>query len=130
MDPRKIVLKQTAVIALGEALCSAVMVGIFTALGYFQWNVLWSALVGSVVIVGNHFAMAVTVNVAADRAQGGDPKQAQKLVQLSSVVRLIVMGVILFAAIKLDANLLALLLPLAFVRPILMVTEFFGKKAD
>lgn len=130
MDTRKIVLKQTAAIAVGELLCCAVMVIIFAALGYFRWNVLWGALVGVAVMVGNHFTMAVWVNVAADRAQEGDVAQAKKMVQRSAVVRLLAMGVILIAAIKLGANVLALLLPLAFVRPILTVTEFFGKKAE
>ena len=104
------------------------MVGVFAALGYFQMNVLWGALAGSVVMIANYFFMAITVNLAADRAEKGEVTQAKKMVQLSSTVRLVVMGVALVVGIKLGANVIALALPLAFLRPILMVTEFFRKK--
>ena len=128
MDHRKTVLKETFAVAVGELVCSALMVGVFAALGYFQMNVLWGALAGSVVMIANYFFMAITVNLAADRAEKGEVTQAKKMVQLSSTVRLIVMGVALVVGIKLGANVIALALPLAFLRPILMVTEFFRKK--
>ena len=130
MDSRKIVLKNTAIMALGELICAAVMVGIFAAFALFSITVLLSALAGCVVMTLNYFFMAVSVNVAADRAAAGQVGQAKKMVQLSSTVRLVCMGVILLAAIKLGANVVALLLPLLFMRPILMVAEFFGKKVD
>ncbi len=130
MDSRKIVFRETAVIAAGELLCSAVMLGVFAALGYFRPNVLWGALGGSLLTILNYFFMAVTVSVAADRAEQGQVQQAQKMVQLSSTVRLVVLGILLFAGIKLGANGLALLLPLLFQRPVLMLAEFFRKKGD
>ena len=112
MDSRKIVFQETAVIAVGEVICSGVMVGVFAALGYFKMNVLWAALGGCLVTVANYFFMAVTASLAADKAMEGQVQQAQKMVQLSSVVRLLAMGVILFAGIKLGANVVALVLPL------------------
>ena len=130
MDSRKIVLKETAIVAVGELLCSAIMVGVFAALGYFQFPVLWSALAGSLVMTANYFFMAITVNQAADRAEKGEVQQGQKMIQTSSVVRLVVMGIAMAVGIKLGANVIALVLPLAFLRPILMVTEFFRKKGD
>ncbi len=128
MDSRKIVWKQTAVIAVGELICSAIMVGVFAALGYFSINVLISALIGSAVMIANHFFMAVTVSLAADRAERGQVEQGKRMVQISSFVRLICMGICLVLGIKLGANVIALVLPLAFTRPILMLAEFFGKK--
>lgn len=130
MDSRKIVFKETAIVAVGELILSAVMVGAFAALGYFQMNVLWGALAGCAVTVANYFFMAVTVSLAADKAQEGQVQQAQKMVQLSSILRLVVMAVVLFIGIRLGANVLALLLPLLFQRPILMLAEFFRKKGD
>lgn len=130
MDSRKIVFKETAIVAIGEFVCSGIMVGIFAALGYFRWNVLWGALGGSLVMIANYFFMAVTVSLAADRAQQGEVEQAKKMVQLSSTVRLVAMGLVLFLGIKLGANVIALVLPLAFARPILMLAEFFRKKGD
>ena len=130
MDSRKLVLKETLTIAIGEVICSAIMVGVFALLGKFSFAVLWSAIAGSVFITANYFFMAVVVNLAADRAEKGQVEQAKKMVQLSSVVRLLLLGGVLFLAIKLNAHVLALLLPLAFSRPILMLAEFFGKKGD
>ena len=130
MDSRKIVFKETAIIAVGELVCSGIMVGVFAALNLFQWNVLWGALAGSAVMIANYFFMAVTVSLAADRAEHGEVEQAKKMVQTSSVFRLLAMGLVLFLGIKLGANVIALVLPLAFARPILMLAEFFRKKGD
>ena len=130
MDSRKIVLQETAILAIGVFLCAGVMVGVFAALGYFQMNVLWGALAGSLVTVGNYFFLAVVVSLAADKATEGQVQQAQKMIRLSSTVRLGVMAVLLFVCIKLGANVLALVLPLAFERPVLMLAEFFRKKGD
>ena len=130
MDSRKIVFKETAIVAVGELICSGLMVGVFSLLGYFKMNVLWGALAGSCVMIVNYFFMAVTVSLAADRAEQGDPQAGQRMVQLSSTVRLVLMGLALFLGIKLGANVIALVLPLAFQRPILMLAEFFRKKGD
>jgi len=130
MDSRKIVYKETAIIAAGELILSTAMVAVFALLGYFKMNVLWGALTGCLVMIANYFFMAVTVSLAADRAEQGDPKGAQNMIQLSSIVRLAVMGVVLVIGIKLGANVIALVLPLAFARPILLLAEFFRKKGD
>ena len=74
--------------------------------------------------------MAVVVSLAADRAQQGQVQQGQKMVRLSSTVRLIAMAGALFIGIKLGANVIALALPLTFARPTLMLAEFFRKKDD
>ena len=130
MDIRKTVLKETAVVAVGELVCAAVMVGIFAALKRFSLTVLFSALAGCAVITMNYLFMSITVSLAADRAEAGDAAKAKNMIQLSSTVRLVCMGLLLFLGIKLGANVVALLLPLVFLRPILMVAEFFGKKVD
>ena len=130
MDSRKIVYRETGIVAVGEILCCALMVGVFAALGFFQMNVLWGALAGAGVMTANYFFMAVTVSLAADKAQQGQTKQAKQMVQISSTVRLILMGIVLVAGIKLGANVIALALPLVFVRPIITVAEFFRKSGE
>lgn len=130
MEARGHVLRETLYMTLGELAGTALTVAVFWALGYFQMNVLWGALAGALVTVGNFFFMAVTVDLAADRAQRGDVKQAQSMVRLSSTVRLVVMGLVLFLCIKLGANVVALLVPLLLERPIVMLCEFFRKKVD
>ena len=130
MESRKEVLKQTGIYAAGILLCSSLMVAVFAALGYFSLNVVLSALVGSITIILNYLFMAITVVLAADKAQKGEPAAGQKMIQLSGVIRLVLMGVVLFAAIKAGGNVIALVLPLAFLRPVLMLAEFFGKKGE
>lgn len=130
MDSRKEVLKETAIVAVGVLIFSALMVGVFAALDYFSLRVVISALVGSAVIILNYFFMAVTVTLAADKAQQGEPAAGQKMIQLSSVVRLLLMGVVLFIGVKAGGNVIALVLPLAFLRPVLMLSEFFRKKGE
>ena len=130
MDSRKIVFRETAIVAVGELVLSGVMVGVFAALGKFNMAVLISALGGSLLMTVNYFFMAVTASIAADRAQNGEVEQGKKLLQTSSLVRLAVLGVLLFVGIRLGANVIALVVPLAFVRPTLLLAEFFRKKGD
>ena len=130
MDSKKLVFRETGIIAIGELVCSGLMVGIFAALGRFDISVLWGALFGTLVMTANYFFMAVTVSLAADRAAQGQVESAKKSVQLSSTVRLLCMGGALILAIKLGTNPIATVLPLAFARPILMLAEFFRKKGD
>lgn len=130
MDSRKKILKDTAVLLVGELIGAALVVAGFAAFNAFSLSVVIGAIVGSVVITANYFAMALVLDLAADRAADNEVKKAQKMIQLSSTVRLLCMGAILLVAIKLGANTIALLLPLLFMRPILMLVEFFGKKGD
>ena len=130
MESRKVVFQETAIVAVGEVICSAVTVGVFAAIGRFQMNVLWGSLAGCGIIIANYFFMAMFASLAADRAAEGNTKQAKNMIQMSSLLRLVLMGVLLFAGFKLGANAIALALPLLLVRPILLVAEFFRKKGD
>lgn len=128
MDSRKIVFKETAIASVGHILVSAAVVGVFALLGRFSMPVLWGAIAGCLIMIVNYFFMDLTISLAADKAERGNPKAAQTMIQLSGVVRLAVMGVLLVVGIKLGANVIALALPLLFARPILLLVEFFRKK--
>jgi CBS domain containing-hemolysin-like protein len=130
MDSRKVVFQETAIIAVGELICSAIMVGVFAALDMFQMRVLWSALIGCLIMIANYFFMAVTVSLAADRAEKGQVEEAQKMIKLSSTIRLLAMAAALLIGVRLGGNVVALALPLVFARPILLLAEFFRKKGD
>lgn len=130
MDSRKEIMKEVGLVAGGVLLCSAAMVGVFAALGAFRFNVLWSALVGSAIIILNYFFMAVTVTQATEKAQQGQPDSGKKLIQLSGLVRLAVMGIALAVGILAGGNVIALVLPLVFLHPVLMLAEFFRKKGE
>jgi len=130
MDSRKIVLQETAIIGIGELICSGIMVGVFAAFDKLNAGVLISALAGSLLMTANYFFMAVTASLAANRAEKGEVAEAKKMIRLSSTVRLLLLGLMLFAGIKLGGNVIALALPLIFARPILMLAAFFRKKGD
>ena len=128
MDSRKIVFRETGIIVVGEVILSAVMVAVFAALGYFQMNVLWGALAGCLVTTVNYFFLALVVCLASDRAAAGEVTQAQKMIQMSAVTRLLATGALLAVAILLGGNVIATVIPLLFLRPIMLVAEFFKKK--
>ena len=131
MDSRKFVLKETLFVALGEALCVAAMMGIFFLLGKFDRTVVLGGILGGLVAVGNFFFMAVSAMVAADKAEQQDVKGGQAVMNSSYPIRMILMAVVLFAGIKSGfCNVFALVIPLVFVRPVLMIGEFFRKSGE
>ena len=131
MDSRKIVLKETAVVAVGQVICVAVMLGVFALLHKFDRSVLLGGIFGGLLSVLNFFFMSLTVMAAADKAEAQDVKGGKVTVQLSAPVRLILLFVILVVLAKTGlCNVFALAIPLVFNRPILMVGEFFRKKGE
>lgn len=129
MDERKELLRQTGVVALGEALGVAAMIGIFALLGKMNMSVLWGGLVGGLVAIGNFFVMAMGVYIAADKAKNQDVKGGQAAIKGSYTLRLIVMAVVLIAFAKSGiCNVIALVIPLVFVRFTLTLWEFFRRK--
>lgn len=128
MDSRKFILRKTALIALGQALCVAVMVGVFALLGDCDRSVLLGGILGGVIAVGNFFVMAVCADLAADKAEKGNVQAGQALVRASYIGRLAVVAILLFALVKSGlCHVVAAVVPLIFNRPILTVSEFFGK---
>lgn len=131
MDSRKIVYKETLAIVIGEIICIGLMFGIFALLKKFDTSVLLGGLIGGAVAIGNFFVMAIGTSLAADKAEAQDVKGGKALLQISFLARYAIMFIVLFAGAKSGyCNLVALLLPLIFVRPVLTFGEFFRKKED
>lgn len=131
MDSRKLVIKESAIVLAGTALCSAVMVGVFALLGKMDSAVLLGAAVGTVLSVANFFFMAVVAMMAADKAENQNVKGGEAMIRGSYPIRMIVLFVLLFAFAKSGlCNPIALVLPLAFVRPTITIAEFFRKSGD
>lgn len=129
MDSRKFVLKETAVIVAGQAVCTAAMIGIFALLGKFDLTVLWGGIAGALLATANFFFMSLFASLAADKAEAQDVAGGQKLIQLSYMGRMLGLFLVLFLCAKSGIfHLLALVIPLVFTRPILTVSEFFKKK--
>ncbi len=131
MEDKKFIYQETVRLMLGQALCISAMFGIFALLGCWDTKVLLGGIVGGIVTVANFFAMAIVASLAADKAQAQNVAGGQALIRGSYLGRLLVMFVIFFAFAKSGlCNVIAMVLPLAFVKPILMIGEFFRKKGD
>ena len=131
MDIRKLVLKETAIMALGQAVCIAAMFGIYGLLGRFDNTVLLGGLLGGLLACVNFLLMAIDVNRAADKAKNQDVKGGKATLRTSMMLRYLLLAVVLFAGAKSGyCNVLALLLPLAFIRPVLTIADFFRKPGE
>ncbi len=131
MESRKIVYRETGIIAIGVVICLAVMYAVYALLGYFSRSVLLGGIVGTVMAIANFFFMAVSASLAADKAVNQEVKQGTALMKGSYMVRLLVIFLILFACVKSGlCDALASVLPMVFVRPVITVAEFFRKSGE
>lgn len=131
MDVRKFILKETRIIAIGEGIGVAAMWGIYALLGHFDRTVLLGGVVGAVIAVLNFFFMAVSADMAADRAMNQDVKSGKKMVQSFMMTRMLAIFVILIVFAKSGpCDPLSMVIPFVMVRPTITVAEFFRKAGD
>lgn len=131
MTTKNTAFRETAPVALGQLLCTAVMIGIFALAGKYQLSVLLGGLVGALIATANFFIMSFVANLAADKAEAQDVAGGQKMIQLSYMGRMLGMFLVLILCAKSGYfHVLALVLPLAFTRPILTIAEIFKKKGE
>lgn len=131
MDARKLVIKETAVVAVGQVICVGAMLGIYALLGYFDNPVLLGGIAGGVLAILNFFFMAISAMKAADKATEQNVKGGQLTMRLSYIIRLAVLFIVLYALVKSGlCDVLATVLPLLFVRPVLFVADFFRKPGE
>ena len=129
MDNRKYILSQGLIVLIGELVLSALMVGVFAILGYFDLSVVLGAAAGSAIATVNHLVLVFGVLAASSKAEQQDVKGGQMLVQMSYMGRLIGLFLILVLCAKSGVfNLIALALPLVFTRPVLTIAEYLNKK--
>lgn len=131
MSSHQYVFKETGIVLLGVSILSALMVGVFALVGYYDTTVLLGAAVGAALAVLNFFAMALGTSLAADKAEKQDVKGGQALVQMSYIGRMVILFIVLIVCAKSGLfHPLAMVIPLVFVRPVLSVAEIFKKKGD
>ena len=131
MNSRTFILRETLYLLIGEVICSAIIAGIYALIGRYSTGVLLGVLVGAVLGTFNFFMLGVSADAAADKAQEQNVKGGKSLMRLSYSFRLIVLFVILFAFAKSGlCEPLAMVLPIALYRPILMVIEFLRKPGE
>ena len=131
MSVRKFVLKETRIIAIGECIGVAARWGVFALLGHFDRTVLLGGIVGAVLSVLNFFFMALSADMAADRAVNQDVKGGKKMMQSFMMTRMLAIFIVLIAFAKSGlCNPLSMVVPFVMVRPTITVAEFFRKAGD
>lgn len=129
MPSHKIVWQETKDVALGQLICCAAVLGTYYLIGRFSRAALLGVLVGGLLATANFFVMALCADIAADKGVSQDVRGDQSLVTMSYLGRMVVLFVILALCAKSGYfDLIGLVLPLVFVRPILTVKEFLKKK--
>lgn len=131
MKSKNTAFRETASVAIGQVLCTAAMIAVFALVGKYSLSVLLGGLLGAAVATANFFIMSFVANLAADKAEAQDVAGGQKLIHLSYLGRMIGMFLVLILCAKSGYfHPLALVLPLAFNRPILTIAELFKKKGE
>ena len=129
MESRKLVTTQALAVLFGEVIVSAIMVGVFALLGYYDRTVLLGGIAGAVIAACNHLILMLSVVAASNKAEKQDVKGGQALIQMSYMGRLLGLFVVLVVCAKSGlCNPLALVIPLVFVRPILTIADYFQNK--
>jgi len=141
------VLRETARLAIGEIIVSALVVAVYALIQKtVRWQVPVSALIGAAVTVANFFFLAKSTDsvfmlamaergnkemdeeAAAAFAAEYQAKMAAKM-QLSFIIRMLSMAVTLIVTfIFLEG--IAAAVPLLMQRPLIYVSELFRKKED
>ena len=131
MKSKNPVYSETLMIAIGEVICVAIMLGLFALAGHFDQKVLLGGIVGGVLVIANFFLMAVGTSLAADRAEAQNVKGGMTLIQVSRLLRSVgLFAVLAVCAISKQFNLWALVLPFLFQWPVLALGEFFRKSGE
>ena len=120
--------KETAYVAIAEAILIAVMLAVYLIISKFTLNVLFAALTSGAVAVLNFFVMGLTVQKAVTV---DDDSDRRKLIRASQLVRLLVMGVVVIVcAVFPKFHIFALFIPLFFPRLFAQARGIYGAVKD
>jgi len=120
--------KETAYVAIAEAILIAVMLAVYLIISKFTLNVLFAALTSGAVAVLNFFVMGLTVQKAVTV---DDDSDRRKLIRASQLVRLLVMGVVVIVcAVFPKIDIFALFIPLFFPRLFAQARGIYGAVKD
>ncbi len=129
--PKYSVWKETGIVALGQTICVAVMVGVFALLGKYDISVLLGGIVGGILGIAYFLSMVICANIATKKALAQDVKGGQALMQTSYMLRMVgLFGALVLCALTKRFHLLALVLPIVFVRPIVGVADLLKRKGE
>lgn len=148
MKEKNPVLRETLAVTVGEAIVCLAVVAVYALLRRFSYTVITGAALGAAVVILNFFLLALSTNRAFNEvlAERGDRELTEEeaaaftekykaRVQFAVVKSQLLRTGMMLAALVLAFVLpcfegIATLVPLLMFRPILMIEEFFRKKAD
>ncbi len=120
--------KETAYVAVAEAILIAIMLAVYLIISKITPNVLFAALTSGAVAVLNFFVMGLTVQKAVTV---DDDSDRRKLIRASQLVRLLVMGVVVIVcAVFPKFDIFALFIPLFFPRLFAQARGIYGAVKD
>lgn len=121
----KVVLQETAYIAVWTLILSAVMQAVFLVIGKWDYTVILGNLLGAAANMLNFFLMALTVQKALEKEE----KEAKQAMKLSHSMRMLMLFVMALLGILLPCfNTIATVIPFFFTRIAIMFRQFFKSK--
>lgn len=123
--------KESSMFAICEAVFCVIMVVILAFVYKFDLSVVLGAVAGWVIALAYYVSIIICVNLAAEKAKMQDVEGGQKLMRMSYSLRMIGMFVALvLCAITGIFDILALALPMLFVRPATAVADALRKRGS
>lgn len=133
MKPQEAVVKETRHIALGTGAMCVVMLIVYCAIRRFSLAVALGTLVGFVLAVGNFFLMGMTVQKIAETLEPDnkeDMARAKLKMRSSYMSRMLLIGVVIFAATRIDLiDWVPVAIPLLFPRITIAIMGILKKRA-
>ena len=131
MNDKKQLYREILWLSVAELLAAGLMVGVFALLGKFSLPVLFGALLGAALACLNYLLMALSVNLAADRAEQGNVAAGKGIMSASMFLRYgLMLGGLALGVLALKLHPLASTLPLVFAHLLLLLGEFFRKAGE
>lgn len=116
--------KEVIKMAIGVFALFTVMLLVFTLLKQFNYTVLWGGLLGSIVCIFNYAYLAFSLQKSMDKSG----KAASGYIGFSYLVRMTIVGITVFFAIKNDNfNYIATAIPFIFPRIVIMFCNLIPK---
>ena len=149
MQKTKLPYYEMIALLIGELIVSAIVAVVFLCIGQFTYAVIFGALLGSVLIITNFYALSISTTNALNNAiaeVGGEAMEEeaakefaarhqakiQTIMTLSFIARMLSLaGVLIVAFVFKDIfNPIAAAVPLLMFRPILMIAGLISKRRN
>ena len=123
----KVVLQETAYIAIWTLLLSVLMQAVFLIVGAWELSVLLGNLYSGVAVIFNFFMIGLTVQKAVTKEES----DAKRFVKMSGTVRMLFLFVVTVVGVILKCfNTWSVVLPLVFPRIGVLFRPYFKLKVD